>query len=51
MIKTIYTNMEDIHALESFFECITYCSINSEGIECTKACYSKHLETSLTANK
>ena len=43
--------MDDIHALERFFECITYCSINSEGIECTTACYSKHLETSLTANK
>ena len=51
MIKNIYSNIEDTDALESFFECITYCSINSEGIECTTACYSKHLETSLTANK
>ena len=51
MIKNIYSNIEDTNALESFFECITYCSINSDSIECTKACYSKHLETSLTANK
>ena len=31
-------------ALESFFECITSCSINSEGVDCTTACYVKHLE-------
>ena len=51
MIKNIYSNIEDKDALKYFFECITYCSINSDSIECTKACYSKHLETSLTANK
>ena len=51
MIKNIYSNIEDTDALESFFECITYCSINSGGIECTTACYSKHLETSLPAKK
>ena len=44
MINEIYSNIDDINALESFFECITYCSINSKGIECTTACYAKHLE-------
>ena len=46
MKKDIYTNMResDADALESFFECITSCSINSEGVDCTTACYIKHLE-------
>ena len=44
MKKDIYTNMKESDALESFFECITSCSINSEGFDCTKACYMNHLE-------
>ena len=44
MINDIYSNIKDTDALESFFECITYCSTSSEGIECTTACYAKHLE-------
>ena len=44
MKRNIYSNIKDRDALESFFECITSCSINSEGVECTTACYVKHLE-------
>ena len=44
MKKDIYTNMKESDALQSFFECITSCSINSEGVICTTACYMKHLE-------
>ena len=44
MKKDIYTNIREIDALESFFECITSCSINSEGVDCTTAYYKKHLE-------
>ena len=44
MKKDIYTNIKDRDALESFFECITSCSINAEGVDCTTACYTKHLE-------
>ena len=51
MIQNIYSNIDDTDALKSFFECITYCNINSGGIECTTACYSKHLKNSLTADK
>ena len=43
MKKDIYSNIKDLDALESFFECITSCSINSEGVDCTTACYVKHL--------
>ena len=42
--KNIYSNIKDSDAFESFFECITSCSINSEGVDCTTACYVKHLE-------
>ena len=44
MKKDIYSNIEDLDTLESFFECITSCSINSEGVDCTTACYVKYLE-------
>ena len=44
MRKDIYSNIRDKDALEIFFECITSCSINSEGVDCTSACYTKHLE-------
>ena len=44
MKKDIYTNIKEVDALESFFECITSCSINSEGFDYTTACYTKHLE-------
>ena len=44
MNKDIYSNIKDSDALESFFECLNSCSINSEGVDCTTACYVKHLE-------
>jgi len=44
MKNDIYSNIKDSDALESFFECITSCSINNEGVDCTTACYIKHLE-------
>ena len=40
----IYSNIKDSDALESFFECITSCSINSEGVDCATKCHVKHLE-------
>ena len=42
--KDINTNIKESDALESFYECITSCSINSEGVGCTTACYMEHLE-------
>ena len=44
MKNDIYSNIKDSDALESFFECITSCSINIEGVDCITACYVKHLE-------
>ena len=46
MKNDIYSNIKDSDALERFFECITSCSINSEGVDCTTGCYVKHLEPS-----
>ena len=45
MKKDIFSNIKDSDALESFFECITSCRINSEGADCTTAFYLKHLES------
>ena len=44
MKNNIFSNIKDKEALESFFECITSCSIDSEGLDCTNACYTKYLE-------
>ena len=44
MKKENFTNILEVDALEPFFECITSCSINAEGADCTTACYTKHLE-------
>ena len=44
MKNEIYSNIKDSDALESFFECITSFSINSERVDCTTVCYVKHLE-------
>ena len=44
MKKDIYSNIKNSDALESFFECISACSINREGVDCTTACYVRHLE-------
>ena len=44
MKNDIYSDIKDSDALESFFECITSCSINSERVDCTTAFYVKHLE-------
>ncbi len=33
MKKNIFSNIKDTDSLESFFECITSCSINSEGVD------------------
>ena len=44
MKKDIYSNIKDSDALECFFECTTSWCINSEEVDCTTACYVKHLE-------
>ena len=44
MKKDIYSNIKNSDALDSFFECIDSCNINSEGVDCTTTCYLKHLE-------
>lgn len=44
MKKDIYSNIKNSDALDSFFECITFCNINSEGVDWTTASYVNHLE-------
>ena len=44
MKKDVYPNMKNSDALESFFDCITTCTIKSEGVDCRTACYVEHLE-------
>ena len=51
MKKDIYSNIRDTDALESFFECITECSINREGVACTTECYAIHLKSIESSKK
>ena len=43
MKKDIYTNMKKSDTLESFFECITTSSNNSQVADWTIACHTEHL--------
>ena len=45
MKNNIYSNIKVKDALESFFECITHCSIYGEGAECATKFYTKHLKS------
>ena len=42
--KMTFIQLKYSDALESFFDCVTSCSIKSEGVGCTTAFYVKHLE-------
>ena len=44
MKKDIYTNFRESDALESFFECVTSCSISCKVVDCTTDCYMNYLE-------
>ena len=35
---------DDKDAIDSYFECITACSLNAEGVECITECVSTHLK-------
>ena len=35
---------EDMDAIDSYFECITACSLSDEGIECITKCVATHLK-------
>ena len=36
--------IEQNDAIDSYFECITACSISDEGVECITKCVSTHLK-------
>ncbi len=35
---------EGLDAIDSYFECVTACSLSDEGIECTTQCVETHLK-------
>ncbi|WP_269622443.1 hypothetical protein [Prochlorococcus marinus] len=37
--------VEQRDAIDSYFECITECSLGSEGVECTTRCLEVHLKS------
>ena len=38
---------EDFDAVDSYFECITACSLGDEGVECITKCVEVHLKTEI----
>ena len=36
---------EDRDAIDSYFECVTACSIDGEGVECVTKCVEVHLKS------
>lgn len=43
-IKTQQSQPTQMDAIDSYFECITACSIDEEGLECTTKCVEIHLK-------
>ena len=37
-------SLERMDAIDSYFECVTACSLSDEGIECTTECIETHLK-------
>ncbi len=37
--------VEDMDAVDSYFECITACSLGDEGVECVTKCLEVHLKS------
>ena len=37
-------NLKETDAIDSYFECITACSLNEKSIECVTECVSVHLK-------
>ena len=35
---------DDLDAIDSYFECITACSLNDEGVDCVTKCVEVHLK-------
>ena len=48
MSKRDFGSLQEIDlkhdAIDDYFECITLCSLDDEGIECTTRCLSIHLK-------
>ena len=36
--------LEEMDAIDEYFECVTACSLNDEGIECLTQCIQVHLK-------
>lgn len=39
------TIAEDMDAIDSYFECITACSLGDDGVECVTKCLEVHLKS------
>ena len=39
-----FTHREEIDAIDSYFECITACSLDDAGVECVTKCVEVHLK-------
>ncbi len=45
--KELASSVEDHDAIDSYFECITACSVDDEGVECITRCVERHLKEEL----
>ncbi|KGG11911.1 MULTISPECIES: hypothetical protein [Prochlorococcus] len=39
------TLIDDMDSIDSYFECITACSLGDEGVECVTQCLEVHLKS------
>ena len=43
--KSNYLESDERDAIDSYFECVTACSIEDEGVECVTRCVEVHLKS------
>ena len=43
-IQVDILSYEEFDAIDSYFECVTACSLGDEGVECVTKCVAKHLK-------
>ena len=43
--KNNYLDSEEGDSIDSYFECVTACSLDDEGVECLTRCVEVHLKS------
>ena len=43
-----FRESEEVDAIDSYFECVTACSLEEKGLECVTQCVEVHLKSNIS---